>query len=91
MSRAIDWTMGDAVRSGRLVCVLAAWESTEAPALGVLHAPGATRLPRVRAVVDFAAALLGQVNEHRSLAIKASPTPAWLRTHYPRASAWLKR
>lgn len=91
MARTTDWTLGDAVRSGRLVRVLADWESTEAPALTVLHAPGATRWPRVRAVVDFAVALLGQVNEQRSLDVQASPTPAWLRTPYPRASGWLNR
>jgi DNA-binding transcriptional LysR family regulator len=91
VARTTDWTVGDDVRRGRLVRVLADWESTEAPGLSVLHAPGATRLPRVRAVVDFAVALLGQVNDQRGLAVKASPTPGWLRTPYPRASAWLKR
>jgi LysR family transcriptional regulator for bpeEF and oprC len=91
VAQSIDWTLGDAARSGRLVRVLADWESTEAPALTVLHAPGATRLPRVRAVVDFAIALLGQVNDRRGQEISASPTPAWLRTPYPRASASFKR
>jgi LysR family transcriptional regulator, regulator for bpeEF and oprC len=91
VARATDWTLGDAIRSGRLVRLLADWESVDAPALAVLHAPGATRLPRVRAVVDFAVDLLGQVNEQRGLEIKASPTPAWYRSPSPRASAWLKR
>jgi hypothetical protein len=35
--------------------------------------------------------LLGQVNDRRGQEISASPTPAWLRTPYPRASASFKR
>jgi hypothetical protein len=71
--------------------VLADWESAEAPALTVAYPPGATRVPRVRAVVDFAFSLLGQVNVQRGLEVQASPTPRWLRTPGQRASAVLLR
>lgn len=91
VARTTDWTVVDAIRGGRLVRVLADWESLEAPALTVMHAPGATRLPRVRAVVDFATSLLAQVNEQRGNEVQASPTPAWLRSPHTRASAWLTR
>lgn len=91
VARTTDWTLGDAVQAGRLVRLLADWESTEAPPLAVLHPPGATRLPRVRAVVDFAVNLFEQVNARRALTVAASPAPAWQRGAYQRASAWLRR
>lgn len=91
VARTTDWTLGDAVASGRLVRVLTDWESTEAPPLAVLHPPGATRLPRVRAVVDFAIGLMEQISQQRGQAVQASPTPAWQRGPHQRASAWLRR
>lgn len=88
VARTTDWTQAEAVRSGQLVRVLTDWESTEAPPLTVLHPPGATRLPRVRAVVDFAVGLLEQVNVQREQDVAASPAPAWLGGSSRRASAW---
>jgi DNA-binding transcriptional LysR family regulator len=91
MARTADWTLAHHLRTGRLVRVLADWESTEAPPLSVLHPPGATRLPRVRAFVDFAISLLAQVNALRGGEITASPAPSWLRGPHTRASSWTQR
>lgn len=91
VARTADWNHFEHVRSGALVRVLADWESTEAPPLCVSHPPGATRLPRVRAVVDFATSMMAQVSERRGLEVSASPSPAWLRGSHTRASAWLRR
>jgi LysR family transcriptional regulator, regulator for bpeEF and oprC len=91
LARTADWNLTEQVGRGELVRVLADWESTEAPPLCVSHPPGATRLPRVRAVVDFATSLLAQVDEHRGLEVSASPAPVWLRGAHQRASAWLRR
>jgi DNA-binding transcriptional LysR family regulator len=91
IARTADWNHAEHVRSGALVRVLADWESTEAPPLCVSHPPGATRLPRVRAVVDFATGLMAQVSERRGREISASPPPAWLRGAHTRASAWPRR
>ncbi len=91
LARTADWVLDRHLRSGRLVRVLPDWESVEAPPLSVMHAPGATRLPRVRAVVDFAAGLMAQVNEQRGLAVNPSPTPPWHRGPFQRASAMLRR
>lgn len=89
--RGADWTLEEPVRAGRLVRVLADWESTEAPPLCVMHRPGATRLPRVRAVVDFCTAVLAEVDQRRGGSVDASPAPSWHRGPYRRASAWLRR
>jgi hypothetical protein len=86
-----DWDLVDHVRRGELVRMLADWDSTEAPPLYVAYAPGATRLPRVRAVVDFATALMAQVNEQRGAEVIPSPSPAWRRGARAKASAWLRR
>jgi DNA-binding transcriptional LysR family regulator len=91
LARTADWVLARHLRSGRLVRVLDDWESVEAPPLSVLHPPGATRLPRVRAVVDFATGLMAQVNEQRGLAVNPSPTPPWHRGPFQRASAVLRR
>ena len=91
LARTADWVLARHLRSGRLVRVLEDWESVEAPPLSVLHPPGATRLPRVRAVVDFATGLMAQVNEQRGLAVNPSPTPPWHRGPFQRASAVLRR
>ena len=91
VARTADWNLHDHLRSGALVRLLADWESTEAPPLCVSHPPGATRLPRVRAMVDFAVALMAQVNERRGLEVAASPSPPWLRGPHTRASSWLRR
>ncbi len=91
VARTADWVVAPHVRSGRLVRLLADWASPEAPPLSVLYPAGATRLPRVRAVVDFACGLMAQVDEQRGLAVNPSPTPAWHRGPFQRASAWLRR
>lgn len=91
VARTADWALADHLRTGRLVRVLADWESTEAPPLSVMHPPGATRLPRVRAFVDFATGLLAHVNALRGGEVPASPPPSWLRGTHTRASAWRPR
>jgi DNA-binding transcriptional LysR family regulator len=88
IARTTDWTMSEWVRQGRLVRLLSDWESTEAPPLAVLYRPGATRLPRVRAVVDFMLALLSDVDRQRGLAVEPSPSPPWQKGPYQRASTW---
>jgi DNA-binding transcriptional LysR family regulator len=91
VARTADWGHLEDVRKGTLVRLLADWESTEAPPLCVSHPPGATRLPRVRAVIEFATAMMVQVSERRGLDVSASPPPAWLRGAHKRASAWPRR
>jgi LysR family transcriptional regulator, regulator for bpeEF and oprC len=91
IARTADWTTRSAVREGRLVRLLTDWESTEAPPVSVMYAAGATRLPRVRAVVDFACELVEQVNAQRDLEVQASPTPAWARRPLRSASGGWKR
>lgn len=53
--RLFDWTNRDLLASGRLVRVLADWESVDVVPVNLLYPPSARRLPRVRAFIDFAA------------------------------------
>ena len=52
--RLFDWTNRDLLASGRLVRVLADWESVDVVPVNLLYPPSARRLPRVRAFIDFA-------------------------------------
>jgi DNA-binding transcriptional LysR family regulator len=53
--RLFDWTNRDLLSSGRLVRVLADWESVDVVPVNLLYRPSTRRLPRVRAFIDFAA------------------------------------
>jgi len=84
--RIIEWMNLPELRAGRLVRVLADWESPEAPPINLLYRPSVRRIPRVRAFIEFATELCRGLGAGTGR-VTPSEKPAWLRRHYPRTSA----
>ena len=89
IARSTDWAAAPLVAAGRLVRLLPEWVSTDAPPISVLYRAHAARVPRVRAVIDFAIDLLGAIDRRRDRPLQASATPEWMRRGYPRASSFV--
>jgi DNA-binding transcriptional LysR family regulator len=71
--RLFDWTNRDLLASGRLVRVLADWESVDVVPVNLLHPPSARRLPRVRAFIDFATEIFEGAGGSRPFEAERSP------------------
>jgi len=84
--RIIDWMHLPDQRAGRLVRVLADWESSEAPPLNLMFRPSVRRIPRVKAFIDFITALFRDIDSARGERVAPSAKPIWLRRRYARTS-----
>jgi DNA-binding transcriptional LysR family regulator len=87
VARLLDWTDRAAFASGRLVRVLADWQSAEAPPVNLLYRPSAARIPRVRLFVNFVVELFREIEVARGDSVTPTEAPAWLWRGHGRASA----
>ena len=90
IARFSDLTVQSYLQAGRLVPVLADWESKESPPVNMLLRPAHRRLPRVQLFAEFAVELFARLEtERRPRPATKLPAekPSWYRHRRTRASA----
>jgi DNA-binding transcriptional LysR family regulator len=83
----LDWTNRDDIASGRLVQVLADWESPEAPPVNLLYRPSVRRVARVRLFMEFVIEIFRELETVHDRSVRPAQRPPWLKRSYLRASA----
>lgn len=90
VARILDMPIEPAINSGRLVRLLEDWEGADAPPVMLSYWPSRRRIPRVRAFVDFATEILGELEKQHGRG-RVGPEPRWTAYSGGRASAIMKR
>ncbi|MFO1327491.1 MAG: LysR family transcriptional regulator [Rubrivivax sp.] len=80
----------EALRSGRLVPVLADWTVQGGPPLNLLYRANVRRAPRVRLFIDFVHALVDDLQHAGTLPRVGAERPRWHRRGSARASSILR-
>lgn len=79
--------------SGRLVPVLADWETKHSPPVNLLYRANQRRTPRVRLFADFVTQLFHNLEKERDTGLiepVVAERPHWYRRRHGRASAALR-
>jgi DNA-binding transcriptional LysR family regulator len=87
--RLLDWrTRPDCeLATGKVLPVLTDWESVDVPGVYLHYPPTVRKVPRVRAFIDFAEKLFGDLQGGPSRSLAPSGRPSWLASRH-RKVAW---
>lgn len=91
VARIPDLTIFPHLRQGRLMPVLLDWETRDSPPVNLLYRAGKSRVPRVKAFIEFATELFHKLEDDREGgAGLSSVRPNWYGRPYGRASATVR-
>jgi len=85
--RTLDLAQRNDLRAGRLIAALTDWEAREVPPVNLLYSPDVRRMAHVRAFIEFAIDLFGQLEAERDRKVYPGARPRWLGTRQARTSA----
>ena len=90
IARIVDLASIEEIDSGRLVTLLDDWTADDAPPMTLSYWPSRRRITRVRAFIDFAIEIFGELEQRRGHA-PTSAEPRWASYRSGRASAIMRR